>query len=699
MGVNQELSVDRGQVTEVFSRMFDDSVFRERTVQGIPAVLPLGNRDDLVFFHNQGLTRVDGRTGKDLWTAPASDFVKAVNSGSKNEDSKQSGQRDSKSERIRPLVWRFDEVGSYHYSRLPAVAQGFPDINGDGHQEVMVANHTHPSLIVFDGKTGTLLWHYVAAQSNGKARAYSGAIRMPQNIGDVDGDGIADFATYFRRGKKIEQWLDTVSGKTGKLIWRKQLPKNIVGNSGAPLSVFCQISEQGFFPTGSRANESGRYQERATFSEGFLKTVAAWPPVKLAEKNAEEQSLLLVAGSKLIVCDAKTGRATDFNQGQPLELGFVPAIEPKLISTALTTDQPVGVLLCEIVSIPDQNRNTKPVTRFSMRSIETGDELWHFDSACDMNWTGIKPDWPLVTDLTGDGVPEILIADGADLEKDINHGASCQSSLQALDARTGQPLWDIDDCARIRSQDRQIQRFLVGPDADGDLLSDVYVVSPMIPRKLEATGTNVYIDILSAATGALIRTTRSEVPVFEKSFDGINFEQPFFLGVGSDGHPRLVVATMRPKGRQSTRQSTVVISTGTGEVTNVGDELEYPLRADGDGDGVRDLILIKPRSRSKIHESSQLVSIKSNGGREQTFAKGEYMPTDDVDGDGVHDLLNKQDIGKQFLERLGSVFGVGPIGRQKNIESNCSMKTSMAMKSKISWWPKPPVTATSYKLS
>ena len=648
MGVNQELSVDRGQVTEIFSRMLDDTVFPERTVQGIPAVLPLGDRDDLVFFHNQGLTRVDGRTGKDLWTASASDFVKAVNTSNASAEDEEADQQGKQGDGmpkpvpIRPFVWRFDGQYRYHTNRMPVVTHGFPDVNNDGLPEVMVANHSHPSLLTFDGKSGKLLWQYTATRSTGKANAYSGAIHTPRDIGDIDGDGIADFATVFRRGKHVEQWLDAVSGKTGERIWRKQLPKKLVGNIKYNLSVFCQINEQGFFPTRSNVNSSGLYRDRASYSADHLKTVAAWPPIPIAGKNGSQNSLLLVCGSKLIVCDATTGEATDFNQSQPLELGFVPAIEPKLIRSAQANEQPIGILLCEIVSVPSNNKKTraKPVTRFSMRSLETAEELWCFDAACDLNWTGIKPDWPLVADLTGDAVPEILIADGASLEIAVNMGAPRQSSLQAVDAVTGKPIWDVIDVAKIRCQDRQIQRLLMGPDADDDSIDDVYVVSSMKGRDLDVSRTFVYVDILSASTGKRIRTTRSEVPAFARNYNGVDFERPFFLGVGSDGYPRLVVATMRMRDNQS-RQSTVLISTGTGMVTNVGDELEYPLLADGDGDGQRDLFLIKPRRRSQVYEAGQLVSIKSEGGCEQIFAKGEYLPIDDVDGDDVHDVLNK----------------------------------------------------------
>jgi len=636
LGVNQDLLIDRSEVTEVESRMFDDMVFPERTVKGVPSLLPLADRDDLIFFHNQGLTRVDGRSGKDRWTVQADDFVKAVNSETKN-DSK--AEKTSKPNSTRELTWRFDGLRSYDHNRLPMVAHGFPDINADGEPEVMVANRSHPSLIVFDGETGELLWHYVATPTNQKGKLpYSGTLHMPRDLGDIDGDGIADFAICFRSGKLVQQWLDVVSGKTGKRIWRKQLPTKLVSNGSYNLSVFCQLDEQGFSQTRA-SNNSGRYRDRVGYEQSRVQKVVAWPPMTMAGTNRDKE-LLLVCGSKLIICDAKTGRASDFNQGKTLELGFVPAIEPKLVSSELGNEKLIGVLLCEIVSVPKESTGTKPVTRFSMRSLETGKELWGYDAACDLNWTGIKPDWPLVADLTGDAVPEILIGDGADLEKDVHQGASCQGALQVLDAKTGEPRWSTNDVAKIRCMDRQVQRLVIGPDADGDLIDDVYAVSTMYERATE-TDASVYVDILSAVSGKRIRTNKSEVPVFANGSHEVDLERPFFLGVGPDGHPRLVVATMRAGAGRARRQSTVFISTGTGEVTNVGDGLEYPLQADGDGDGDRDLFLIKPSSRSIINGSGQLVSIKSYGGREQRFAKGQYLRIDDIDRDGVRDLLNQ----------------------------------------------------------
>ena len=118
----------------------------------------------------------------------------------------------------------------------------------------------------------------------------------------------------------------------------------------------------------------------------------------------------------------------------------------------------------------------------------------------------MTPDWPLLLDLTNDSVPEILIADGADLEKVPSTNATCLASMRALDARTGKSVWQTDDVARIRNLDRQVQRVLVGPDADGDHREDLYVVSPMQGQEAASGLSNswhfgskwVFVDILSS---------------------------------------------------------------------------------------------------------------------------------------------------------------------------------------------------------
>ena len=447
---------------------------------------------------------------------------------------------------------------------------------------------------------------------------------------------IHDFATsFFSKGDRVYQWLDAVSGKTGQQIWRLEMPAKWFDIGQHIVSDFCQIDPQGGRPF-RHMHSTGNYRDGMAFRSRPNGFVIPWPSILIpAERESKTDSLLLVCGTQLIVCDAKTGETTGFNQGEPLDLGFLPALTPQLVRSGVESEAPIGVLLCEQIAIPDPNTSTKPVTRFSMWSLETAKEIWHYDAACDPGWTGVKPDWPQVEDLTGDSVPEILIADGADLENVYYSGATCLASMQALDARTGKPVWSENEVAQIRNQDRQVQRVLIGPDADGDERGDVYVVSPM---SVVGNEKSIFVDIMSGVTGKLIRTTESDAPVFGEGHNGIDLESPFCLEAGADGYPRLVVAT-KSADQNSQRKSTLIISTGTGETTHIGDQLEHPLQADGDGDGNPDLFLIKPRSRGSLSEAGQLVSLKSNGGREHKLVGGRFVRSDDVDGDGVLDLV------------------------------------------------------------
>ena len=655
LGESQELFVDHGVKTTASVKLSDEGVFDDRTVQGIPAVLPLDGRDDLVFIHDTGITRVDGRTGRDLWTAEENEFVKAINTV---QEEKRQKQRKKKSKgRIfqRSIRWRVNGNRSrYEDRKLPVVAHGFPDINQDGEREVLIASHDQPVMFAFDGMTGHLHWHYVAVLQHLHYNA--GSIHRPIDIGDIDNDGVHDFATtFFSEGGKFSQWIDAVSGKTGQRIWRLELPEKWFDKKQQTVSQFCEMVPN-FGPQSRHQDSQRNYRGGVTFRNSSSAYVVPWPSILIpSEKETDANSLLLVCGTKLVICDAKTGEATDFNDGQPVELGFIPALTPKLVRSSDDKESPIGVLLTEQVAIfnPNFNKVTKPVTRFTMWSLETGKEIWRFDAASDLGWTGVMPDWPLVKDLNGDGVPEILIADGADLEKSVYRRATCLASLQALDARTGIPIWNSDDVARIRNQDRQVQRVLVGPDADGDRRDDVYVVSPMTTAERQNW---IFIDILSAADGKLIRSTKSKSPVFDGS-SNIDLEPPFFLGVGADGYPRLVVATMRVESN-SDRQSTLLLSTGTGEMTHIGDQLEHPLQADGDGDGDLDLFLVKPRSVGGLFGTAQLVSLKSYGGRENKINAREYLPTDDVDGDGVRDLVTYSQSG-EFWHALSGASGKG----------------------------------------
>ena len=656
IGENQQITVAAGKSTELDVKLSNQGVFDERTVQGIPKVLSLGDRDDLLFFHKDGITRMDGRSGQELWTAKADSFIEAINeSAAKELPSK--ANKDAEKLLARSIDWNFNRALFFDYDdaqdpfnlSLPTIAKGFPDVNADGQPDIMIACDHHPALIVFDGQTGDLLWHYNAGSSS--KNHLSKTLHAPTPLGDIDGDSVPDFSCMFYskpktgRPKKSKRWIDAVSGKTGKRIWRNQIPAmRYKTPQSRTFSQLCQLKSQDsyfreLYATLKTHGDQWAYRARKFENFGSPGEPLPWAVNRVPDLTSEaSEHLLFTYEDKLHSCNLKTGKAGSFNDGQALELGFIPVIQPRWVQTFGDDRQTLGLLLAEILPNPQwRSTRNRPVTRFSLRSAANGEELWRFDAQCDPEWVGKQPAWPLIADLNGDSNPEILIVDGADIPFGAGEGQPC--CMQVLDGRTGKPLWDQQDCARIRSHDSQIQHVLIGSDEDGDGVKDVVVVSPMakIGSSSAKSEAWVFIDVLSGASGKRIRTVGNKIPVCNVGRTGLAFYQPFFLGPPSD---RRIVISSKATDGNSQRQSTVVISTANGELLNVCDQLEHPILADGDGDGTDDLFLLKPRDRSKIYASSQLVSLKSTGGRIKLTGDGQFSRIEDVDDDGIRDLLD-----------------------------------------------------------
>ncbi|TWU34583.1 Serine/threonine-protein kinase PrkC [Novipirellula aureliae] len=645
-GESQRVTLTPKTNSKLKIQLSEDGVFDERTVQGVPKVLPLGNRDDLLFFHEEGITRMDGRSGKERWTANAEKFLqviqkesfKAMTARIEKADDPNSIEPDS------PILWSIpdylagrDDDGDHNQQFLPIVATNFPDINEDGQQDVMIACRHQAVLFAFDGEDGTLLWHYNAGILNEQSKT----IHSPMSLGDIDGDKIDDFGCQFfsftmGNTSNPKRWIDAVSGKTGERIWQRSMPTELFD---VPASTyrpsFCQMETfRGtgcYFVAIHSAGKGWKYR-REPYKQKVTGELVPWAGSWVPKpKNGSSEQLLLACGSKIISCDPSTGKPGRFNEGQPLELGFIPALQPQVVQTFDKEQQTIGLLLTEIVSSVGINKGNKPITRFSMRSLDSGEELWRFDADYELEWwPHSQSNWPVIADLNGDATPEILIADGTDLESRRPTGLA---SLQALDARTGKPLWDTQQRAKIRSLDRQIQYALLGPDEDGDGLDDVYVVAPMAKSRCW-----IFVDILSGVTGKRLRTVHSEIPVFQSDDFGFSIEKPFFFDTALD-RPGLVIASPAINVNYQ-RHSTVVMSTATGELINIGDQLEHPIAADGDGDGSDDLFLLKPRDRSKPLRSNQLVTLKSSSGGIKFAGESKLTRIDDVDGDGVRDLLD-----------------------------------------------------------
>ena len=519
LGEAQRVSVNEGRLTKVKTKLSDNGVFPERTIEGFPAVLPLDGRDDLILFHQRGITRVDGRSGENLWTAKADEFVELANRLTEKEKQAAKNKYGQSKERlVGKVAWAkgFNQISRFDDPRIPVVVEGFSDVTGDGKLDVLVACMNQTATFAFDGVSGEPIWHYVSDTSVPEEERHGrhnlvATVERPQLIGDIDSDGSTDFACIYcsKSHNTVYRWADAVSGKTGKRIWRKELPEKWfdVGKAVVPELAFKGHSNG--FQSRHMNTSGGRFKVREgrPFRGRGQGKIMPWQWI-FAENHSESEEMLVCCGSRLISMNRKTGQPGKFNDGQPLDLGFFPALPPKSIPDG--NGGCLGILLCEVVSYSDPNRRVAPLTRFSLRSIESGKEIWSHDAVCDPSLLAFAPDWPVVADLVGDATPEILISDDNELDAPSYVAPVSMSSLQVLDAKTGKELWVDDQKATIRCQDRQIQNVIVGPDADGDQKPDVYAVTASLGS--EAL---VHVDILSAVSGGKIRTLTVDDPMFD----------------------------------------------------------------------------------------------------------------------------------------------------------------------------------------
>jgi serine/threonine protein kinase/outer membrane protein assembly factor BamB len=657
LGENQRINVGAKQNTSINTVLSDEGVFPEQTVEGFPAALHGQARDDLVFFSEEGISRIDGRTGEKLWIAK----VEALNAAANklNVEEEKDAKKDPRKlprNMLRLFSWQntFNEIYRiYSYSdwRLPKVIESVSDIDDDGVNEVMIAFPTSTMVFLLDGSDGAVIWHHrslpmLPADHKGLQRRLAVTLQPPLSIGDINDDGITDFAGIFScdGGRDKFRWIEAISGKTGQQLWQMDLPQEWFDKTkfNAPeLGMFSYSTNDTFhrhmrMTTGERKFRKGR-----AFRGQAKGEIRPWAMIGVSENSGDGSNFefLVSCGDRLISINPTTGEAGSLNGGEPVELGFFPALQPRLIQSESGAN--IGLLLCDAVTLTNTNPKVAPVTRFALHSVETGKQLWSRDTACDPGWLGVAPDWPLIADVTGDSDPEILISDDIDLQSSNHRNISSVGSMQALDVKSGKPLWDTNQTAKIRCQDQQIQNVLVGPDLDGDRKQDVYVVTPMLDSKPW-----IFVDILRGDTGQRIKTVSAEVPVFENALNvGLDLETPFFLGDCGDLGAWLVVASKRVGSGQPKRQSTVVMSVIDGELAKIGSQLEYPMLIDGDGDGHKDLFLIKPRNRSDLRRSAQLVSLKTAGSRGFRLNGGGFIPTDDINGDGVSDLISENSNG------------------------------------------------------
>jgi len=145
------------------------------------------------------------------------------------------------------LLHRFH--GRQAYAEFGGAVDGAGDVNGDGHDDLIVGAHRHdaPGLLrsgaiwIFSGLSGERLLEVMGQTS---FDLFGSTVA---GLGDVNGDGFSDVAVgapQFANPATAPGYVDVLSGATGQLIWRA-VGKNIGDQFGAVVATAGDIDGDG----------------------------------------------------------------------------------------------------------------------------------------------------------------------------------------------------------------------------------------------------------------------------------------------------------------------------------------------------------------------------------------------------------------------------------------------------------------------
>jgi hypothetical protein len=442
-----------------------------------------------------------------------------------------------------------------------------PDLNGDGTRDLVLALKTVPVMLAVSGKDGGLLWANPKPGPGTEAPGPGYVAGQPVST-DADGDGVPD--------------LIAVVSSTSARDPTKEA-RRVVAVSGKP----------------------GRSLWEHPLESGAARS-------DLALIRLDGRPVLGVAhGTDWLALDPATGHAG----AKPLDLPGPPVRSPQYAD--LDGDgQP------ELIAVGAGNAPTEET--LSVTALATGKPLWTATiraqvGAESVPWQ-IPAPCPVVDDLDGDGRAEVIVpAFSPQDEKAVG--------LRVLDGATGQARWHRDQ--HIAVDTLKAERFLTGPDLDGDGKAEVFLASLelkefqyLADRHGNLATYNVFVEALSGADGAKLWLW---VGGFTCAGRTGSLGPLQWWGPGADGWPQLLV----DYGRDGEPHTLQVLALGSGEAACSVGEITGPRAADLDGDGLAD-VWATVKKNVQVIRGAPPVAWRS---------LGPCKPAGDFDRDGTDDVL------------------------------------------------------------
>jgi tRNA A-37 threonylcarbamoyl transferase component Bud32 len=552
-------------------------------------------------------------------------------------------------------VWPWNRLLSnspYHgwgpYDLRPWVHSAESDLNGDGHLDLLMALRHHACMIAISGFDGKWLWvaargeELQATTADDRGRVDRGVVSSvlaePTPLGDINADGIADFAvgmvqqtTVGDWGADPQRWFEAIDGATGNTIWRYDLP-----------TEFFMIPANTDIPTAFRWY-AGSHAASSQIGGGMVSEVhgvvkrqqskldrvgnfhhAPGPLRLLRWSPSDSARLTVLCGSHLLALDPRTGELL----GTPLPCPFAPH-EPPI---AADVD---GDGSDELIMVAPGTTSSGPAmanvsqVRIAVVSLATRSTLWTDDivAALPPYQQPLLPKatWPVVGDLDGDGRSELIVPNGTSRADFFMQQA--WGEIEVRSATTGKVRWK----RRFKTMDEQLDHFLIGADSDQDGVRDV-VVASLWSKPME-----LYVDTLSGKNGETLFFGHH---VLSKPTESTSFQLgPLLLwDAGIDRSPQVIVPAYAERSREDLSR-VCVFSTQDGSMTHLGHSLMDLHILDGDADGVDDLFALHRPQGNRLDAGGTLVGFRGIRGELWNQMGGVWEPTVDLNQDGVCDLV------------------------------------------------------------
>jgi tRNA A-37 threonylcarbamoyl transferase component Bud32 len=449
------------------------------------------------------------------------------------------------------------------------LVQPLLDLDGDGTEDLLFANNA-VQLLAVSGATGKVLWWY-SSRVFAKGLPGTDSVRtlgQPILLPGRDGQAPVCAALFARND---HTWAEGIDGATGKSLWVWPL-SNV---------VMPETPEAGPTP----ATVLARLGPDALGCLAGRNLLRLDPRTGKALEPLTDLDLLTLNGS----------RFTDPGKGRAAALLLAPAVtgHTELVAWSLGERRPLW-------------RRT-----LTARPPTSGRPLIR----------DRQPTWPLVTDLDGDGWPEVVVP---------HHGEGDPSNwpgLLVLDGATGKTRWHRRLRTLITKIPQQLDEILAGPDLDGDGTRELFVSSYALPQTLDSVSgsyemTSLFVTALSGKDGRTLWWWRQRL----RGLD-LHPRAPLKLWLDhfGDGASKLLVAH-RTSGNFPSAYSVFMLALSSGRLLRVLPESSLPEVADLNGDGVPDLIY---NHRGTLHA---LPGSRRQGARPlppaQTPGRYDDVPTD-----------------------------------------------------------------------